>query len=288
MFAHIGIVTRKGDVKVGEVVRLLAAHLRQGGRTVSLDSHSAALAGEPVTLHPGPANPGVDLVIAVGGDGTMLAAARGFARTGVPLLGVNLGRLGFLTDLTPDQLPGGLDRILQGQFLEDQRFFLGCRVQRGSRLIAEAEALNDVAILKWNTARLISLDTYIDGRFVHSQRTDGVIICTPTGSTAYALSGGGPILAPSAAAIGLVPICPHSLTNRPLVVGADARIEMVVATSEPDRALVSCDGEDLASLVPGDRVEIARSGRVVTLIHPAGHDHFATLRGKLHWGREPC
>jgi len=288
MFDRVGLISRKGDTHIRTLVQTLAAHLRSRGLEVALDASSATLLGGAADdLAPRPGRR--DLFIAVGGDGTMLAAARSLHHhDDVCLLGINLGRLGFLTDLSPEQVPAGIDRVLDGEFDEDQRFFLHCRVLRDRRCIAESDALNDVVILKWNSARLIGLDTYINGRFVHQQRSDGVIVCTPTGSTAYALSGGGPILHPQLPVVGLVPICPHSLSNRPLVVANDSTLEFVVATPETDRCRVSCDGEDLAALACGDRVAIGRSPRSIRLIHPAGHDHFATLRAKLHWGREPC
>ncbi|MCC7412092.1 MAG: NAD(+) kinase [Gammaproteobacteria bacterium] len=289
MFKRVGLISRKGDPKVRAIVATLAEHLRRRGLEVVLDDYSAELLGAPGATSPQDSNDASALFIAIGGDGTMLAAARWlFDRPDVRLLGVNLGRLGFLTDLSPEQLPEGLDRILDGDYTEDERFFLECRVNRGADVVAHANALNDVTLLKWNTARLITFDTYIDDRFVHSQRSDGIIVCTPTGSTAYALSGGGPILDPALAAVGLVPICPHALTNRPLVVANDCLVEFVIRTTTPDLARVTCDGEGVIALEPEDRVSVRKAGRAIRLIHPAGHDHFATLRAKLHWGRDPC
>lgn len=290
MFDRVGLISRKGDARARTVLQALVACLQRRGLEVALDEVSAGLLGSAAT--PGLFDPVAgrrELFVAVGGDGTMLAAARRLAaHERVHLLGVNLGRLGFLTDLTPEQVPEAVERILDGELDEDERFFLSCGVYRDGACRAQAEALNDVALLKWNTARLIAFDTRIDGRFVHSQRADGVVVCTPTGSTAYALSGGGPILHPALAAIGLVPVCPHSLTNRPLVISDRSTVELTVLTEGPDRARVSCDGDDVAELAPGDRVVVRRSARSLTLIHPAGHDHFATLRAKLHWGRELC
>jgi NAD+ kinase len=206
----------------------------------------------------------------------------------VPLLGINLGRLGFLTDLNPADVPAGIEAVLDGRFLEEMRMFLRCQVVRGETVIEESYAFNDIVVQKCNTARLISLSTYIDGRFLHSQRSDGQIIATPTGSTAYALSGGGPILQPALNVLVVVPICPHTLTQRPIVLAGDSQIEVLINTREPDRAEVTCDGETICALQPGDRVRAAKHEHVVRLLHPAGHDHYATLRAKLNWGTDPC
>ena len=229
-----------------------------------------------------------DLVIAIGGDGTMLRSGKTAFVNDVPLLGINLGRLGFLTDISPPQLDSALNAILNGQFDDDERTVLSCDIVRAGEVIATAPGLNDIVMQKWNTARLITLDTSVDGQFVHSQRSDGMIVSTPTGSTAYALSGGGPIVHPELSVVVLVPICPHSLTNRPIIITDDAQIEVIVNTDSPSQAQVTCDGETLAEVNPGDIIRIYKHPKRLRLIHPAGHDHFATLRAKLHWGRAPC
>jgi NAD+ kinase len=290
-FERIGLLTRKGDERVRDTLLRLVRQLRDRNLEVLADESCAdLLAREPVRrARLGAKGAGVDLVITVGGDGTMLSAARMlFEVEAVRLLGINLGRLGFLTDLSPEQLPQGLDEILDGQYVEEERFFLRCTVTRDGAVLASADALNDVAIQKWNTARLISFDTYVDHRFVLSQRSDGMIVSTPTGSTAYALSGGGPIVHPSLGALTLVPICPHTLTNRPLVISNHSEIEILVTTESADHARVTCDGEDIAILCPQDRIHLKRKNGGIHLIHPATHDHFATLRAKLHWGRDLC
>ncbi len=291
MFRRIGIITRQGDDNVRAVLRALIGQLQGRDCELVFDPSCHELLGTEVPSPPPDYQLGAqeDLVIAVGGDGTMLGAARLLFRfRHVRLLGINLGRLGFLTDLTPELLPGALDAVLDGAFTEEERFFLHASVERDGEVVATADALNDVVIQKWNTARLISFDTRIDDVFVHTQRSDGMIITTPTGSTAYALSGGGPIVHPGVPAIGLVPICPHTLTNRPLIVSNDSRIDILVDTEEPDYARVTCDGVDVCVLQPRDRIRIARHETGIHLIHPAGHDHFATLRAKLQWGRDLC
>lgn len=226
----------------------------------------------------------LDLVIAIGGDGTILNAARQIHSTQVPLLGINRGTLGFLADLPADNVVADLNRILDGDYVEDKRFMLKGQIYRDDKLIVEREAFNDVILQKWNIARLVEFDTYINGNFLLTQRSDGMIVSTPTGSTAYALSGGGPILNPSLDAILLVPICPHTLSIRPVVVDGDSLIEIIVGTRKIDQARMNCDGNVVGELQPGDTIRIQKSSPTVQLIHPKNHDHFSILRAKLGWG----
>jgi len=229
-----------------------------------------------------------DLVIAIGGDGTLLHAAQNAAVHDVPVVGINLGKLGFLTDLNPHQLTEGLGAILDGDYVVDERPILVCTVFRDEAVVASGVAINDVVIQKWATAGLISFDTHVNGTFVHSQRSDGLILCTSTGSTAYALSGGGPIIHPSVAALALVPICPHTLTNRPVVIPDDATVEIVMQTARPEESHVTCDGLDIAPLAPGDRVHVRKHAKTARLLHNVEHDHYLTLRNKLNWNNDLC
>ncbi len=231
---------------------------------------------------------GRDLIIAIGGDGTLLRAAKLAFPGNVPVTGVNLGRLGFLTDLTPDEVPDGLPAMLDGDYSIEERSVLRAEVIRDGDVVATADGLNDVVVQKWNTARLIAFDTYVDGRFVLSQRSDGMIISTPTGSTAYSLSGGGPIVHPQLHAIVVVPICPHSLTNRPIVLADTAVIEINVGAEYVEDSRLTCDGEPMQQILAGDNIRITRHHQTAHLIHPTGHDHFGNLRAKLDWGRAPC
>ncbi|MCZ6894180.1 MAG: NAD(+)/NADH kinase, partial [Gammaproteobacteria bacterium] len=226
--------------------------------------------------------------VSLGGDGTLLQSAGLIYPRDVPLVGVNLGRLGFLTDLAQVDASSGLSAVLDGHYVSEERAVLGCEIVRGGEVVASEDGLNDVVVQKWNTARLITLETYVDGKFLHSQRADGMIVATPTGSTAYSLSGGGPILDPQVGALVLVPICPHTLTNRPIVVSDSVQIEIHVATEREDESCVTCDGNSIQDLLPGDHVRVFRRKQSITLLHPANYDHFATLRAKLNWGREPC
>jgi NAD+ kinase len=225
-----------------------------------------------------------DLAVVVGGDGTLLHAARQLADHRIPLLGVNLGRLGFLVDITPPDIADALHAVLEGHYDEDQRFLLQARV--GGQ--PPALAFNDVVLHKWNIARMIEFETWIDARFVYTQRSDGLIISTPTGSTAYALSGGGPLLTPELDAVALVPICPHTLSNRPIVVGADSRIEIsVCGHTDPRDVRITCDGAISLTIDEGETLRVTRHPTRVRLLHPVGHDHFDVLRAKLGWGELP-
>ena len=289
MFNRVGLFAKKDDPQVTQTLLKLVQLLQERGLEILLDETSQTLIGESVPAMSGsPHAEGRDLVIVVGGDGTMLSAARALFEFDVPLLGINLGRLGFLADLNPADVPDGIDAILDGKFVEELRTFLRCRAYRGGDLVAESNAFNDAVIQKCNTARLIGLNTYINGHFLHSQRSDGQIIATPTGSTAYALSGGGPILHPSLDALVIVPICPHTLSQRPIAIAGNNRIEIDVNTRESDRAELTCDGETICTLQPGDRVQIVKHDGRIRLLHPAGHDHYVTLRAKLGWGSDPC
>tara|TARA_B100001248_G_C27339320_1_gene435480 strand:+ start:62 stop:937 length:876 start_codon:yes stop_codon:yes gene_type:complete len=229
-----------------------------------------------------------DLVISVGGDGTLLKCARLIYPRNVALMGINLGRLGFLTDIVPEMISDELSQILEGNFLEEERTVLECEVFREGESILKGDALNDVVIQKWNSPRLITLTTYVNGKLLHAQRSDGLIIATPTGSTAYALSGGGPILQPSLRALALVPICPHTLTNRPIVINDSALIEVHLTSDRDDTSRVTCDANTSTDLLPKDIVKIKTCDRRIRLVHPAYYDHFKTLRAKLNWGQSPC
>jgi len=293
-FQTIGILGKSSDPgRVGPTLARLVGHLKTRGRAVLCDPTSAALLGLPAVagLEAEDLGPRCDLAVVVGGDGTLLGAARTLAGHGVPLVGINLGRLGFLADVSPDQIEGCLDRILGGAYVEEARCMLRAQVEPGSAdppglgpRPVPLLALNDVVVHKWNTARMIEFETYIDGVFVNAQRSDGIIIATPTGSTAYALSGGGPLLHPTLDVIVLVSICPHTLSNRPLVVPGNSRIEIRVCGFDQGHVHITCDGQNNLSPQPNARVLVQKTGKPVRLLHPEGHDHYAILRAKLGWG----
>lgn len=284
-FKNIGLIAKPDNPNVASTLALLTTDLATRGVSVTLDETAASYFREPVLpqCSRNELSQHCDLAIVVGGDGTMLGAARSLAETGIPLLGINLGRLGFLTDISPDEIHERLSEILAGQYDEELRSLLYAEVIRNEKVIHGSNALNDVVIHKWDIARMIELDTTINGRFIYSLRADGLIISTPTGSTAYALSGGGPILEPGLPAFILVPICPHTLSNRPVVVNENASIDLTLRGSGSDQAQITCDGQTNYALLPGDRVQIQRLPQQIRLIHPAGHDHFSTMRKKLRW-----
>jgi NAD+ kinase len=227
---------------------------------------------------------GADLLVAVGGDGTMLHAARMAAAAAVPVLGVNRGRLGFLADVGPERMLESVDDALEGRCLPESRMLLEARVQCDGRSVT-ALALNDIVVSKRETGRMLDLRTWVDGAYVNTHGGDGFIVSTSTGSTAYALSCGGPIVHPSLSVIVLVPVCPHTLSDRPIVVSADSIVEIELADRFEARAQVVCDGMVLSDLEPGERLRICRASISATLLHPPGHDYYRILRSKLHWGR---
>jgi NAD+ kinase len=284
-FQHIGLIAKPGDSSLAPVLDQLRRFLVEMGLKVYL-ARSAALALEQKDYLPSKAELAkiCDLTIVVGGDGTFLNAAREMADENTPLVGVNLGRLGFLADISPTKMLEALTAILQGDYIEDQRFLLEARIGQQQRRLA----LNDVVLHKWNTARMIEFETRINGQFVDSQRSDGIIVSTPTGSTAYALSGGGPLLEPNLDAIALVPICPHRLGNRPIVVHGDS--EICIETSgrtDYKHVRITCDGQSSLTLEEGDKLSVRKYPKPVRLFHPVDHDHFNLLRAKLGWGGHP-
>ena len=288
-FHTIGLISKAGDPGVTDTVATLAADLGKRGLKVILDTSAAAhfaQPGEPVMKRAELARE-CDLAIVVGGDGTMLNAARSLAEANVPVLGVNLGRLGFLADVSPGEMQERLDEILSGRYEEERRSLIHASVIRDGQTVSESDALNDAVIHKWDIARMIEVDTSIDQRFLNSLRADGLIVSTPTGSTAYALSGGGPILDPALEALVLVPICPHTLSNRPIVVSDQVEIEIVLQGDDTTRAQITCDGQVNFGLVAGDRVIIRRKEHDLRLIHPQQHDHFDIMRKKLRWAEQP-
>ena len=290
MFEHVGILTKSEGEAVAKAFRATTSVLEKRGCKVYLlhDTPKELIPETCTFLEASEFADNCDLVISVGGDGTLLHTAGLLYPQDVALMGINLGRLGFLTDLQPDRVTAELDAILGGAFQTEKRSVLGYEVYRGDKKIAQGNAVNDVVIHKWNIAKLITLSTYVDKKFLHSQRSDGILVATPTGSTAYALSGGGPILEPDVAALALVPICPHTLTNRPIVIKDTAEVEIFVETDNEEEARLTCDGNFRADLKAGDKIDIFKREQKIRLIHPADHDHFSNLRAKLNWGRNPC
>ncbi len=226
----------------------------------------------------------VDVLIAVGGDGTLLHAARRAAGRGVPLVGVNLGRLGFLTDILPEHMQDALDAILAGDYLAEDRRMLEAQVVGSSGARAPMVALNDVTIQKRETGRILDFVTTVDGSYVNTHGGDGLIVATATGSTAYALSCGGPIIQPDVDAFVMVPICPHTLSDRPLVLKTTCRIEVTLQSAQDAPAQIACDGEQHGALEMGESLRIGAARETVKLLHPRGYNYYELLRSKLNWG----
>jgi NAD+ kinase len=284
LFSTVGILGRENDPQVTRTVASLAGQLHAAGIRVLVDS---ALSSFPDTenLPREALCRSAELVMVVGGDGTLLKAAHAVADRPVPLVGINLGRLGFLADISPDAMADDLRAILQGDYQEEERLLLNAWLMHGQTSTSCAPALNDVVVQKADGGRLIEFETHVDGVFVCAHRADGIIIATPTGSTAYALSGGGSILHPALDAVTLVPICPHALGDRPIVVNGSSQIEIVLSGTHGGRAQVTCDGQHSQQLQVGDRVRVQRAAHGIRFIHPRGHDYYRILRTKLHWGQ---
>ncbi len=280
------LVGRFTDPHVAESSQAVLAHLATRQITVLLDE-AAALAdrGAAVRVPEGELGRRADLMIAVGGDGTLLYAAGLVARHGVPLLGINRGRLGFLTDVMPEDIPACLDAAIEGRLEADERPLLAACLRRAKDEPARALALNDVVLQKLATGRMLDFETRVAGHYVNTHAGDGIVVASATGSTAYALSCGGPIVEPNLDVVVLSPICPHTLSDRPIVVSSRSTIEIKLLDRADARAQVTCDGVILGSLVPEEVLSIGPARERITLLHPPGHDYFRLLRSKLRWGR---
>ena len=283
------LVGRFSDPRIAESVGTLLPHLQSRGVRVLVSDDSELARDAPVMRVPERTlGERADLVIAVGGDGTLLYAARLVARHNVPLLGVNRGRLGFLTDVMPQDMLSSVDAALAGELEADERPLLTARLHRAGAQAAQCFALNDVVMQKHDTGRTLDFETRIDGNYVNTHDGDGIIVASPTGSTAYALSCSGPIIEPHLSALAIVPICAHTLSDRPIVVAAHCVIEVVLLERVDTQANVTCDGALLGAMTPDARLEVTTAQERVTLLHPPGHDYYRLLRSKLHWGRGSC
>ena len=286
-FKHIGLIAKPDDPRVADSLLRLTELLIEYGCKISLERQTAT---NLLIHHNFPMcesaelGKNCDLVISMGGDGTLLHTARSLIDHDVPLLGINLGRLGFLVDISPDQLQERLGEIFQGNYLEEQRIMLVVSIGNAHGPHRVNHAFNDVVVHKWEAARMIEVDTFIDERLLNSMRSDGLIVATPTGSTAYALSGGGPIMDPDMDAMVIVPICPHSMNYRPYVFDGNCEVELKVQDESCPHAQVSCDGQINMAIAPGDVIRIKRHPKRVRLIHPPEYNHFQVLRTKLRWG----
>ncbi len=287
-FRRVALIGRYASPGIAEPLSRLAAFLSARGHTIVLEADTARhtpLPGYP-TAASGALGNHADVAVVVGGDGTMLSIARELAPFDVPLIGINQGRLGFLTDIPLADMEDALAAILAGRHVEERRTLLEATVHRAADHVEQTVlALNDVVVNRGTSGGMIDSAVEIDGHFVYAMRSDGLIVATPTGSTAYALSAQGPIVDPQVPALLLVPVAPHALTNRPIAISDAATITITLLRGAD--AWAHCDGQAHVQLHEGDRVSIQRAAHSVRLLHPEGYDHFAMLREKLHWSETP-
>jgi NAD+ kinase len=290
-FSTIGLIGHLNNAQAVHSIERLMHFLQREHIKVVLETRTAGLITCPTLLESihqvvdiDSLGALCDLVIVIGGDGSLLRGARAVATHNVPLLGINRGRLGFLTDIIPEEVEIKVGEVLAGQFTRDPRFLLDMAVMRDGEVVDTGTALNDVVLHPGQFIHMLEYELYIDDYFVTSQRADGMIVSTPTGSTAYSLSGGGPIMHPRLDAIVLVPMNPHTLSSRPMVVPGNSEIRIVVGTHDNALPLVTCDGQTHAEVRAGDEILIRKKTHVVELLHPLNHNFYERCRSKLGWG----
>jgi NAD+ kinase len=286
----VALIGKFNSTEIAEPLLALAACLREKGVKVLVEQRTAASVGEACACAGNVADYSAigaeaDVAIVVGGDGTMLDAARRLAACDVPLIGVNVGRVGFMTDVSRSEMQAGIEELMAGKMLVERRLLLQATITRGEETLCSELAFNDVVVNKGELGRMIELEVKVDGEFLYVLRADGMIVATPTGSTAYALSANGPILHPAVPGIAIVPLCPHALSNRPITISDRNVVEL--ALLPPHDARVHFDGQNMFDARAGDSVRVARAEHSVTLLHPQGYSYFAMLREKLHWSSVP-
>ncbi|MFC4338772.1 NAD kinase [Cupriavidus numazuensis] len=286
-FKTVALVGRYSTAGIEGPLEELASYILRNGQDVVFERETAQATG--LTGYPALTAEEIgreaDVAVVLGGDGTLLGIARQLAGHNVPLIGVNHGRLGFMTDIPLENVQSVLPDMLEGRYEAETRLLLESSVVRDDSPIFSALALNDVVVNRSGISGMVELAVSVDGYFMYNQRSDGLIVSTATGSTAYALSSGGPILHPTLSGLVLVPIAPHSLSNRPIVLPQEAEVTIEVATARD--ASVNFDMQSLTSLLPGDRIVVRRSKKTIQLLHPVGYNYYATLRKKLHWHEYP-
>jgi NAD+ kinase len=288
-FKNIGLISKPDTSDISDTVNTLCDLLTDMGLNLYADHQTASHRVfdkdrikdiSTIAKH-------CDLIMSIGGDGTLLSAARALVNENIPLLGINLGRLGFLVDISPSEMTVKLKEILAGNYHEEDRIILNAQIVRDEQIIHEQTAFNEVAIHRSNSPNLIEIETLINGKFLNAHRSDGLIIATPTGSTAYALSCSGPIMEPSLDALVLVPINPHTLSNRPIVIDGKSAITVCVSQREKQQSQITCDNVILPLISEGDVIRIQQHPKKIRLLHPIDHDFFDILRKKLDWSRTP-
>jgi NAD+ kinase len=282
-FKTVAVVGKSDAASLPDILDQLSSLLRGHGIAILMDppTAGASRAKPDAIVEMNALAARSDLAVVVGGDGTLIACARLMAEHGVPLVGVNLGRLGFLTDIPADGLAAAIEAILAGDFAAEQRLLLSGSVRRGRETMMSALAMNDVVVSRGAVGSMIEFAVTVDGEFIYSLRADGLIVASPTGSTAYALSAGGPILHPALSAIALVPISPHTLSNRPVAIRSQSKVEITLVRGQDARA--NFDVQAHFALEPGDVVCVAAAPKPATLLHPKGYRYFSMLRQKLRW-----
>ena len=289
-FQAIALIGKSDAERIAETLSELYRHLVKRGLRIIVEQDCGKFIGGAIPETATIAEIGMqcDLAIVVGGDGTLLTAARILAEFEVPLIGVNLGRLGFLVDISPADVATRLDEMLEGRFSAEERSILRATIIRKGEAVHRQTAINEVVIHSWNATSMIEIETSINGAFLNSQRSDGLIVSTPTGSTAYALSAGGPILSPALKALVLAPINPHTLTNRPIVVDDDSIVSVAFRPSKQFKAQVVCDNVSIPDVEISDRIEIRKEAKPFRILHPLDYDFFEILRAKLNWSSGYC
>lgn len=284
LFSRVALIARHSKPEVLQSLIALADCLSAHGLTILVDSESAspAEAGRYQRVERAELGKQADLAIVLGGDGTMLSIARLLAPYSVPLIGINQGRLGFMTDIPLEGMAASVEAILRGEYVPEDRILLHASLVRDGVEISHALAFNDVVFSRGATGAMIEFEVFIDTQFVYSQRSDGLIVSTPTGSTAYSLASGGPILHPTVPAITLVPICPQSLSNRPIAVNDSSVVEFVLTRGSDTH--VHFDGQSHQAVLERDRVILRRYHNTLRILHPIGYNYYDMLRHKLHWG----
>jgi NAD+ kinase len=286
-FQRIAVLGRHDDTRVAEPMTIVVRYLTERHIDVLVDEDLPLDVEAGVTRMAESELPThADLIVAIGGDGTMLYAGRLASERDVPLLGINRGRLGFLADVKPDEMLASIAHVLAGNYSRDSRLQLRASLRRADGSEAVGDALNDVVLQRAETGRMVDFETRIGNHYVNTHAGDGLIIATPTGSTAYALSCGGPIIEPHLDALVMVPVCPHTLTDRPIVISSRESIEVRLLDRDDTRAEIAVDGHAMSEILPTDRLTIETAPNRITLIHPPGYDFYGILRSKLYWGRD--
>ena len=271
MFNSIGVICKPNDFTSQKTALELGVFLKHKGVTILEDKKDFEKKA--------------DLLVVVGGDGTLLNTARTYVDFNIPILGVNLGRLGFLTDVSVDSMILVMGQILDGEYIKEKRSLLNCQIEKNGKVMSVNLAFNEVVMHRNLAPRMIEFDLHVDDDFVNNQRADGIIVTTPTGSTAYALSSGGPIMHPSTNAICLVSISPHTMSHRPFILHGESEVLITLLDCE-DRATISFDAQSAVSVSEGDALRVVQHDNFVHLIHPKGYDYFDIIRSKLHWGQK--